>query len=279
MKLGYVSHGLPDWLQYVNKYGFDGIELYVGCNESPFGVPEHDMDIVKRYAEDFKKQGINILTVQYADNLYERFGGEIAPYVRVISQTADVAKLLGTDIIALNAYAPFPASDADRRAFISKLYKELGEMCEDKGVRIAVENCPHEGRNFVYNLDAMEYFLGKVNDSIGLELDPSHMYWLGCDYIEAARRFGSRVFCVHAKDTEILHRRMGEVGILYNDEWWRYRLPGWGKVDFKSMFTELCVHGFDGPVNIEHEDPVCMDALFGEGLKKGKQYLEQILFN
>jgi sugar phosphate isomerase/epimerase len=38
--------------------------------------------------------------------------------------------------------------------------------------------------------------------------------------------------------------------------WWRYRIPGFGKVDWQRVIDALYEGGFDGTLSIEHEDPV-----------------------
>ena len=39
-------------------------------------------------------------------------------------------------------------------------------------------------------------------------------------------------------------------------EWWRYRLPGFGVVDWPKYLDTLYQVGFDGVISVEHEDNV-----------------------
>jgi sugar phosphate isomerase/epimerase len=84
------------------------------------------------------------------------------------------------------------------------------------------------------------------------------------DVIRAIHEFGPRIYSVHAKDTEILEAVLAEVGIC-GKGWWRYRLPGWGRVDWAPFFTALREVGYQGPVCIEHED-----ALWNHSIEEHK---------
>jgi sugar phosphate isomerase/epimerase len=63
--------------------------------------------------------------------------------------------------------------------------------------------------------------------------------------------------------------------------WWRYRQPGFGVVDWHKYADILAEIGYQGPMNIEHEDQVwgfTQDVpRMHEGLLVAKRYLEQTL--
>ena len=50
--------------------------------------------------------------------------------------------------------------------------------------------------------------------ALGLEIDPSHLVFLGIDYIQAIRDFGDRIVHFHAKDIDIDERKRGVLGLL-----------------------------------------------------------------
>ena len=39
-------------------------------------------------------------------------------------------------------------------------------------------------------------------------------------------------------------------------QWWRYRLPGLGSIDWAAFFTVLQDAGYTGAMSVEHEDPL-----------------------
>jgi sugar phosphate isomerase/epimerase len=103
------------------------------------------------------------------------------------------------------------------------------------------------------------------------------------DYLQAVKAFGKRIFHVHVKDCEILEDKLAVEGILGHG-WWRYRMPGWGEVNWPAFLSALMEAGFKGDLNLEHED-----HLFGfddlahsaekvkTGLLAGQKYLSQYL--
>lgn len=277
MKKGYVCPFKEERLEFSPKLGFDGVELAVAWPNFPLNPITITKDELKRAREYFDEKHIKALTVQYGWNYYELWGENIKGILNNFKSCMDICDAMGTKILTTNGWVP-KTNFKEQESFIRKLYPELGKIASDRGIKVAIENCPHDGHNYVATPAAMERFLNIVNsDSIGLQLDPSHLVWLGCDYIDAAKRFGKQVISVHAKDTEVNEKVLKDVGI-YGTGWWRYRIPGWGNVNWKAMFTALFENGFNGPVIIEHEDPVFDGALFEEGLKKGKEFLEQIVF-
>jgi sugar phosphate isomerase/epimerase len=59
-------------------------------------------------------------------------------------------------------------------------------------------------------------------------------------------------------------------GIVARDRGCRFRIPGWGDVDWKRLLTELRLANLEGVLAVEHEDPT-MSRL--DGLVKARDYL------
>ncbi|MCI0477441.1 MAG: hypothetical protein L0Y55_14440, partial [Anaerolineales bacterium] len=38
--------------------------------------------------------------------------------------------------------------------------------------------------------------------------------------------------------------------------WWRYRIPGWGEINWTRIVSDLMASGYTGTFSLEHEDPV-----------------------
>ena len=68
------------------------------------------------------------------------------------------------------------------------------------------------------------------------------------------------------KDTEIRWPILRRVGIhpWNNERWWRFLIPGSGSIDWKQFFTVLMESGFQGAMNIEHEDSLYYPSYSGE---------------
>jgi sugar phosphate isomerase/epimerase len=95
------------------------------------------------------------------------------------------------------------------------------------------------------------------------------------DPVQAARDFADKIYDVHLKDTEILWHVLHRTGIqpVDNIRWWRFRIPGYGSVDWKGFFTVLEEVGYAGAMNIENEDSFYYPAYdadnFTEQFKRG----------
>ena len=109
-----------------------------------------------------------------------------------------------------------------------------------------------------------------------MEFDPSHLVVTGIDYLKALRDFGSKIVHFHAKDTEIDRETLGNCGI-YGKGWWRFRIPGWGDINWQKIFSLLLDIGYDYAMVIEHEDPVFTGERNDEGLRRGLKVLRQFV--
>ena len=53
-----------------------------------------------------------------------------------------------------------------------------------------------------------------VGETVGANLDPSHLMWMGADPIAAAHALDGAIYYVHAKDTRIDPRIAGVNGVI-----------------------------------------------------------------
>lgn len=166
-----------------------------------------------------------------------------------------------------------------------RVYGPAAAEAEKRGVFLTVENWPNNGNNLMFSPETWNAVFEAIpSDHFGLCFDPSHLVWLGIDYLKAARQFASKIKYVHGKDTEIFEDRRNQYGIYGRQfggrgGWWRYRLPGWGVVDWPAFLTILYDTGYDHIIAIEHEDPVWRGSpeKFKRGLVLAHQFLSQYL--
>lgn len=158
--------------------------------------------------------------------------------------------------------------------------------CERNHVRILWEPWPG-GPNIATSPVGFEALFKGFGNSpyVGLQYDPSHLVWQMMDPIQAARDFVDKIYDVHLKDTEIRWDVLRRCGInpVNRAQWWRFRIPGMGSINWAEFFTVLQGAGYTGAMSIEHED-----ALYGEahqgpdfsddfktGFKMAHRYLRQ----
>src|SRR5580698_6030351 len=169
---------------------------------------------------------------------------------------------------------------------IVKVYNEkYFKACEQHKVKILWE--PYAGGpNIATGPIGWEALFKAFNDSpnVGLQFDPSHLVWQFMDPVQAARDFSSKIYDVHLKDTEILWHvvRRGGIQPVNNARWWRFRVPGYGSMDWKGFFSVLSEVGYQGAMNIENEDPFYGPSYdpqgnFTESFKRGFRQAHEFL--
>jgi sugar phosphate isomerase/epimerase len=150
-----------------------------------------------------------------------------------------------------------------------------------KGLGVRFGHEPHP-KQFVYNietaLESVEHLGG--HESWGFNLDPANLLLAGVDPVVFAAELKGRVFHVHAKDAETVKHHAARSGLLAHGPWdrldrgFRFRIPGWGDVDWKRLISELQMTDYDGYLAVENEDPVFHPI---DGLKKAMAELKPLL--
>lgn len=160
-------------------------------------------------------------------------------------------------------------------------WKELVKVATDEGLEcIALEN---HGSQLVYNARTLKMLRSEVGPMIGMNLDPSHLFWMGGDPRAMARSLGDMIYHVHAKDVRVelgMHEADGLLDTRGIDEFasraWNYVALGHGHdmLWWKEFFSILAMVGYDGPVSLEMEDRT-MDQL--AGTRKSMAVLKEAL--
>jgi sugar phosphate isomerase/epimerase len=145
-----------------------------------------------------------------------------------------------------------------------KVWPELVAYAADQGVKIGIENCPMifsedewpGGNNMAHSPAVWRAMFDAIpGDTLGLNLDPSHLVWQMIDAERVVEEFASRIHHVQAKDVEIDRNGLYEHGTTsIGIGWQRPRLPGLGEVDWPRFLSALYRVGYDGAVVVEHED-------------------------
>ncbi|HEY2556373.1 MAG TPA: sugar phosphate isomerase/epimerase [Diaminobutyricibacter sp.] len=99
---------------------------------------------------------------------------------------------------------PFVAPDRwTQKADIDETAAQLNAaaaIAAEHGVRVGYHNHAHEISNTVDGVTALEYFAGRLDDNVVLEVDT---YWVavgGQDPVALLKRLGDRVVALHIKD-------------------------------------------------------------------------------
>jgi len=154
-----------------------------------------------------------------------------------------------------------------------RTWKPLIDFAEDRKIKIGIENCPMSfgrdewpgGKNLATSPEIWREMFSEIrSDYFGLNYDPSHFILQFMDPLSPLREFKDKLFHLHAKDVEIRHDRLNEVGAFaFPKQWHAPRIPGYGDIDWAKFMGRLQEVGYAGPICIEVEDDTFGTTLEG----------------
>lgn len=160
-------------------------------------------------------------------------------------------------------------------------WQQAAAFAKEHGVR---KLCMEMHPGFcVYNPETLLRLRDAVGKELGVNFDPSHLFWQGIDPAEAVMALGDAVYHVHAKDTLVSARNVLRNGVLDTKHYsrvreraWTFRTVGYGHPAevWKNLITALRITGYDHVLSVEHED--CTMAR-EEGLEKAVAFLREIV--
>ena len=159
-------------------------------------------------------------------------------------------------------------------------WREAESFVSDHGVQVALE--AHPGF-CVYNPETLLRLRKEAGKSIGINLDPSHLWWQGMDIPSAIAELGDSIYHVHAKDVALNPPAIARNGVIDTKSYlkmqeraWTFRSVGWGHdaLQWKMMISALRLAGYDSVLSIEHEDAV---ASIHEGLQSCVNFLSPLI--
>lgn len=138
---------------------------------------------------------------------------------------------------------------------LAKRWKPILDYFDECGVDVCYEIHPGED---LFDGVTYERFLSEVNEHprACLLYDPSHFVLQQLDYIQYIDHYHERIRAFHVKDAEF--NKTGKQGTFggylgWADRAGRYRSPGDGQVDFKTIFSKLAQYDYKGWAVMEWE--------------------------
>ncbi|MFH1744409.1 MAG: sugar phosphate isomerase/epimerase [bacterium] len=280
MKLGILTDFTEARVRMAGTTGFDCLSV-IADPKNKAGRLIATKSGRQKMLDTCAKHGVQICALT-AYRLYldadARVRREAAAWFKTVVKAAEEMKV--PVVPALAGRDPSKSIEESIPAF-KKIWTPLAKFAADHGVKVAFDNWVggwdiNHGINLAVCPKAWRLMFDAVpNKAMGLEFDPSHLYWQGIDYIRAVHEFGPRIHHVHLKDTEILHEKQYDVGVTGGA--FRFRIPGWGEIDWPSFFTALIEVGYRGSMVIEHEDDVFSGDDYDEGFRLGFRYLKPLI--
>lgn len=156
---------------------------------------------------------------------------------------------------------------------LAKRWTPILDTFDECGVDLCYEIHPGED---LFDGITYEMFLEKVNNHprACLLYDPSHFVLQQLDYIEYIDFYHERIKAFHVKDSEF--NPTGKQGTFGGYQSWlnragRYRSPGDGQVDFKTIFSKLAQYDYDGWAVLEWE---CSIKNSVDGATEGSKFIK-----
>lgn len=148
-------------------------------------------------------------------------------------------------------------------------WEKITALAKSHGVeRLALE---FHGWQLVYNVETFLRLREAVGATVGVNLDPSHLFWMGADPLVIAKELAGCIYHAHIKDVRIepaagTNTLLDTKGVLeFAARSWNYVTPGSGHGEgwWRQFVTALREAGYDGALSIEQEDCTipAMDAL------------------
>jgi len=286
MQLGFVTALLPEWnlteiLQFAAEEQYDCVEVMcwpIGGEVRKYGGITH-VDVLgldQSRADDIlglcEQHAVGISALGYYPNALSADREEADAAREHLRRVIDAAPLLGLTVVNTFIGAdPTQPLEVNFERF-TQVWPDLVRHAEDRGVRIAIENCPMLFRDrwpFGTNMARSPHVWRRMFETIpspnfGLNMDPSHLVMTHIDPIQPIYDFGDHIFHTHAKDMKIDQRKLYEFGSLecaHIAHWGVAKLPGLGDVDWPRWISALTDVGFDGAVCVEVEDDAFTGSL------------------
>jgi sugar phosphate isomerase/epimerase len=308
MKIGLitdsVSH-LPfgDALDLAQRLGLSSVEVATG-NWS--NAPHADLTALvssKQARDEFigkvSSRGLTLSALTANGNQLHPTSGKEQD--QVVHDTIEVASEIGVPTVVLMSGLPGAHGDSSPNWATTSwppenleildyqwnnvaipYWQELAAFARDKGVKLAVEAC---GGQLVHNTSTMLRLIDATDsDVVGANLDPSHLMWMGADIPTVIRTLGTAIFHVHAKDIRINDWIAARDGLLDTvpitepgQRAWNYVTLGLGHPQGATFWADFVYNlravGYDGTLNIEHEDALVNSV---EGVGRAAELLKQV---
>jgi len=162
---------------------------------------------------------------------------------------------------------------------IRDLWTPILDEFDNSGVKFGLEVHPTEIAFDLYSTKKL-FQVFENRAALGLNFDPSHLFWQGMDPHIFILEFPDRIYHTHMKDVAVTLD--GKTGILgshlpFGDlrRGWNFRSLGHGDVNFEEIIRALNDIGYDGPLSVEWEDNG-MDR--GFGARESAEFVKSIDF-
>lgn len=291
-------------MDYVKSVGCEAVEIgvgnYPGSAHCPIDVLIADKAKAKAWAKSITDKGLEISALSCHGNPLHPDATIAKSHHETFVKAVELASMLGIQTVVNFSGCPGDFSGAKYPNWVTcpwpqdflhildyqwnevaiPYWKNQQVLLKKKNVRVGFEM--HPGF-LVYNTETALRLREACGEQLGVNFDPSHLFWQGMDPIYSLRKLGeaNAIFHFHAKDCKIDEINTKTNGVLDTKNYapdelhrsWIFRTIGYGHNEeiWKQMISTLRMIGYDGALSIEHEDSLMSGD---EGFKKAVAFLK-----
>ena len=284
MKLGVVTaiydgFTFEEMIDHASEVGYECVEVACwpqGAAERRYaGVSHIDVNNTTpeyiAYVKDYcAKKNIEISSLAFYPNTMDGNLANRNANIEHLKKVINMSALLGVNMVTTFVGRDQTKNVEDNLEIFKEVWPPIIKFAEEKGVRVAIENCPMlfgvdqwpGGQNLFTTPKLWRKMFEIIDsDNFGINYDPSHFIWQQIDYIKPLYEFKDKIFHVHYKDVKVYPDKLNDVGIMaYPLEYMSPKLPGLGDIDWGKYVSALTDIGFDGCACIEVEDKAFEDS-------------------
>ena len=288
MKIGMITDSLPDttfeaMLSVASRLGMEMLEF--GCGNWS-NAPHLDLDRMlasdvarREFRSRLTGHGIAISALNCSGNPLHP-GEPGRKHDEVTRKTIRLAGLMGVERVVMMSGCPGAPGDSHANWITTEwppevreivrwqwdevlipYWRDLVAFANAHGIRkLCLEL---HGYQNVYNVATLKRLRDAVGETVGANLDPSHLMWMGADPIASARALGDAIHHCHGKDTRI-ERGLADINGLLElkdvtdvaNRTWNYVAVGAGHdlQWWKEFFSVVRMVGYNDWVSLEMED-------------------------
>ncbi len=214
MKLGFLTACMPERplsevVHFASAHGYQTLEVacWPRTSERDYNASHIDVTTLDHTGSDEIRRmcelsGLSISALAYYENNLAADPNERAVVNGHLRKAIDAAALLGVGLVGTFVGHDLSKTLAENGEEAARVFGELTDYAGQKGVRLMIENCPMVGwqrpwipGNLCYAPEQWDALFAAV-PALGLNLDPSHLYWLGVDSLRhRARVRRARLSC------------------------------------------------------------------------------------
>jgi sugar phosphate isomerase/epimerase len=289
MKLGvftplFAKLPFDEVLRRVQAAGLEAIEIGTGAFP---GADHIDVDgllgsaaKVKEYRAKVRDHGLTISALSCHGNPLHPDAKIARQHDEVFKKTVRLAEKMEVPVVVTFSGCPGDSDNAKAPNWVTcpwppdflkvlewqwnkkaiPYWTKTTNFAKERGIKVALE--AHPGF-LVYNVETALKLREAAGDHLGVNFDPSHLFWQGVDIPQAIRALGKAIFHFHAKDVTVDRQNVAVNGIIdpksytqMSERAWLFRSVGWGHdlLCWKEIVSALRLSGYDYVMSLEHED-------------------------